>query len=145
MPQVKIRIESGTETAGDGQELQENKQKVSLEKVAVMSVFATQMISTAKQSLNFAVSNIGVNTGDYTKSVRIQKTLSAIGDITSVASGFAAGGWVGGTIAIAGITTNKIFEAISIQQDLVHDNIRTEYLKTRSGNTTKNGSRGTEN
>lgn len=145
MPNVKIRIEAGTETAGDGKELQEQSKKNDSTKFnAAVSIVAHQAISKAKQVLNYSVSNIGNFTGDYTKSESIQQVISTVGDISAIATGFAAGP-IAGSIAIVSVAMSKTFEAVSFFQDQKHKDIEYEYLQARSGNSLVNGSRGTEN
>lgn len=146
MPQVKIRIEKGQETAGAGQELQEqNRQEARKEQIAAVSIFANQMINIAKQSINYAMTNVGVRTGNYVLQDRINDAVKRIGQAATIGMGFYTGGVAGGFIAIAGLTTQTIFEEISRNEQIRQDNIKSEYLVERSGNATKNGSRGTEN
>ena len=76
MPEVKIRIEKGVETAGDGQELQEKSSKqMTSGKVASVSILATTAIKTVKQITNTAISNIGNFTGDYEMQRQVQAVM----------------------------------------------------------------------
>lgn len=145
MPNIKIRIEKGEETAGDGQELQEKSNKKKEDKFnAAITLVAHQALNDAKKVLNYSVNNIGNFTGDYTKTESIQEIISGVGDIASVAVGFAASP-VAGIIAISGVVLSKTFETISYFQDQKHKQIEQEFLLERSGNSLLNGSRGTEN
>lgn len=145
MPDIKIRISKGEQTAGDGQEIQEQKQQASKERIAVVSVLATQMVGIAKQSINYALNNVGVNTGNYVLQEQINNAMDVVSDVATIGLGFGAGGIVGGLIAIAGVTTKTVFSEISRNTAIRHENLRNDYLLARSGNSAKNGSRGTEN
>lgn len=145
MPQVKIRIEKGQETAGAGQENQENQDNGRTEKIAVVSVFANQMINVAKQTINYGISNIGVRTGNYVIQEQVNRAVDIIGNAATIGMGFVSGGIVGGIIAVAGVTTKAVFGMFSENESIRHENIQSEYLSKRSGNATTNGSRGTEN
>ena len=143
MPSVKIRIERGKEQAGDGnsQKMKEDPSK----DVSVQSIFAQQMMGIGKQIVSYGTSNVANFSGNYIEQDRINNMLDAIGDVSTVALGFVTKGAVGGAIAIAGITTKKIFETISdMRKDVLQERDR-NYLLARSGNSTTNGSRGTEN
>ena len=144
MPNVKIRIEKGVETAGDGREIQEGKASRT-EKLAVASVFAHQMINIGRQTINYAVSNIGNYTGDYIKQNEINKSLDVLSDLTTVGLGFATGGWIGGIVATVGVITKTGFQIASEQQQIAKSNRQYDYLRDRTGNATTNESRGTQN
>ena len=66
MPQVKIRIEKGVETAGDGQENQEQKtsKQTSSGKVAIVSAFSHMIINDTKKIVSYSLSNVGQFTGN---------------------------------------------------------------------------------
>lgn len=142
MPNVKIRIsrEETEKTESSGL-----FPSVGREKIATVSIFAHQTLNTAKQIVNYNISNVGVKTGNYALQEQINTTVEVISDASTVGLGFAAGGWVGGVIAIAGVATKQIFKQISRNEEIKHQNIESEYLARRSGNTTMSGSRGTEN
>lgn len=147
MPEIKIRIEKASENSSDkkSSDNQLVKNKNSKSDVALTTIFAQQMISYAKQTLSYTVSNIGNFTGNYMQQDLLESQLELFESIGTVALGFIAKGPVGGTIAIAGVVTKKVFETIS--------NFRSEQLaerdltllQKRSGNSTTNSSRGTEN
>lgn len=143
MPNVKIRIEKGQQQAGDGNlNTQGSEQSKS---VAVTSIFAHQMLGTAKQIVSYAANNVGNYTGDYIQQSKINQGLETVSDLATISAGIMAGGWVGGIVAVAGITTKKVFQYITdTRNDILAERDR-EYMLARSGNSTTNGSRGTEN
>lgn len=147
MPEIKIRIERGVETAGDGREQQEAKQDES-KKQPVASptamLFYHQAISTGKQIVSYAASNVGNFTGNYLLQDQIQNTLDIMGDIATIGLG-ATRGLAGLAVATIGVATKRIFQMVSINQENVHLQHEQDYLLKRSGNSTMNGSRGTEN
>lgn len=143
MPQVKIRISEQSDVEAQNESFQ--RPQVSKERIAVTSIFAQQVVRTGKSIVTYNLSNVGIRTGNYIAQEQINQAVEIIGDIASIGVGIAAGGPVGGLIAIAGITTKQIFSAISYEEDIRHQNINSAYLAERSGNTHKNGSRGTEN
>ena len=147
MPNVKIRIEKGTETAGDGKEQQEAKQdeskKQSVANPTAM-LFYHQTVAMGKQIIGYAASNVGNFTGNYLMQDQLQSILDISGDVTTLALG-ATRGWAGVAVATMGIATKRVLQAISISQENVHLQNEQNYLLKRSGNTTTNGSRGTEN
>lgn len=143
MPQVKIRISQESTEQAEAQGLQPSL--VGGEKIATMSLFAHQAINTGKQIVNYSISNVGIKTGNYVTQEQINQTVDIVGDIATIGTGFAAGGWIGGVVAIAGVTTKQVFKELSRNEDIKHENIESEYLRRRSGNTTTSGSRGTEN
>lgn len=144
MPQVKIRIERGQDQAGDAN----TNQKVNADEkkqIAATSVFAHQMMGLGKQIFNYATSNVGFFTGNYIKQDEINATLDVISDVSTVGMGFVSGGWVGGIVATLGIATKKTLQAVTDRRnDIVQERERNYWL-SRSGNSTTNGSRGTEN
>lgn len=142
MPNVKIRIErSETETGTPVTKKTDDKAK----DVAMTSIFANQMIGVAKQIISYSASNIGNFTGNYIEQDRVNQQLEVLNDLATVTLGIATKGAVGGAIAVAGITTKKIFQLISdVRRDVLEERDRSLLLQ-RSGNATLNGSRGTEN
>ena len=143
MPQVKIRISQESQEQIEVEGLQPST--IGKEKIATISLFAHQGISMAKQIVNYEISNVGVKTGNYVLQEQINETMSVLSDIGTVGLGIASGGWVGGIIAVAGVTTKRVLEEKSRNEGIKHENIESEYLRRRSGNTTTSGSRGTEN
>lgn len=142
MPQVRIRISEESQEQIEAGGLLPST--ISREKIATISLFAHQGISTAKQIVNYEISNVGVKTSNYVLQEQINETMSVLSDLGTVGFGF-AGGWVTGIVAIAGVTTKKVLEEKSRNEAIKHENIESEYLRRRSGNTTMSGSRGTEN
>lgn len=146
MPQVKIRIEKGQEQAGVGNASATRvSEENSMMKSASMSLFAHQMIGEAKQIANYAVSNVGNFTGDYILQDRINTTMEMLGDAMTLGTAFVSGGPLGVAIAATGIGLKKTLQAVSTFRNdtLAQRNI--DLMIARSGNSTKNGSRGTEN
>ena len=144
MPNVKIRVEAVSDDELQAQKQGEEvkgKKDTGTGKLAVASIFAHQMINFGKQTLNYAVSTIGMRTGDYIKQERIQDTLSVIGDISTVATATITGGWAGLAISIMGLTAKTVMEQVSIANEQKRAEIDASYLRERSGNSTKNGSR----
>ena len=143
MPQVKIRVErSETETgeAGLNQKVASDEKK----NVAATSVFAHQMMGIGKQIFNYAASNVGNFTGNYILQDQINVTLDVIGDLSTIGVGFAVNP-LAGVAAIAGIATKRILKEVTDRRnDIVAERERNYWL-ARSGNSTTNGSRGTEN
>lgn len=148
MPNVTVRIERGTETAGDGQEKQEAKREDS-KKQPVASptamLFYHQAIATGKQIIGYAASNVANFTGDYIKQEGINFGMEIAGDISSIAMGAISKGWAGAIVAAVGVTTKRVLQVVSEVQSEVHARHERDYLVKRSGNSTTNGSRGTEN
>ena len=144
MPQVKIRVERVQDQAGEGNI---NQKVASDEKknVAATSIFAHQMMGIGKQIFNYAASNVGFFTGNYIEQDKINVALDMVGDLSTIGTGFVAGGVVGGSIAIIGIATKKTLEAITDRRKDVISERERNYWLARSGNSTTNGSRGTEN
>lgn len=146
MALVKIRIENNVDIPGVGNAAAlTTTQDEGKKKVGAKSIFANQMVATAKQTMNYAISNFGNFTGNYIKQDAIQNTVDFIGDLSTIGTGIAAGGWVGGLVATIGIATKKTFEAISDFRNNELSERQRAYMIERSGNATKNGSRGTEN
>ena len=143
MPNVKIRIERG-----DSDEKKATSTKASSDPskdISMQSIFANQMVGVAKQIISYSASNIGNFTGNYIEQDRINQQLEMLTDFSTIAIGFATKGAVGGAIAIGGIATKKIFQIISdSRRDVLEERDRS-LLLARSGNSTINGSRGTEN
>ena len=144
MPSVKIRISQESTEKMEG-EVEGLTPSVSRERIAGISFFAHQAINTGKQIVNYEISNVGVKTGNYVLQEQINQAVEIVGDFATIGTGFMAGGWIGGAVAIAGVTTKNVLKEVSRAEGIKHENIEYEYLKTRSGNTTRNGSRGTEN
>ncbi len=142
MPNVRIRIEKDQEA---GIEAQQAQPKSEAKNVAVTSLFAHQMLGTAKQIVNYQASNIANFTGDYIRQEQINQTLDIISDGSTIALGAMAGGWVGGVVAAIGVGTKHVLKLISqTREDELKERDRLLALE-RSGNSTRNGSRGTEN
>lgn len=141
MPQVKIRIETGVQTAGDGLEQQEQKQKQTESKqYAMVSFFAHQVASTAKQALNTQVSTIGIDTGDYLEQKKIENIVSAVEWGVSTAGAFATNVYVGlAKLAVDGF--NLVSQAVVGQKKYRRQRENEEMMLRRSGNTLTNGSR----
>lgn len=146
MAQVKIRIESGINQSGVGNaSAVGTKSDSEKNKVSAKSIFAHQMVATAKQTMNYAVNNIGNFTGNYIMQSQIQNALDMVGDASTLVMGAVSSGAVGLAVAAVGIATKKTFEIVSsVRNDTLSERQRA-YMMERSGNATKNGSRGTEN
>ena len=144
MPQVKIRVERVQDQAGEGNI---NQKVASDEKknVAATSIFAHQMMGIGKQIFNYAASNVGFFTGNYIEQERINRTLEVVGGVSTIATAVVAGGIVGGAAAIVGITTKSILENVTDRKKDELQERERNYWLARSGNSTTNGSRGTEN
>ena len=144
MPQVKVRIERVQEEVG---EANLNQKSVNDEKknVAATSIFAHQMMGIGKQIFNYAASNVGFFTGNYIEQDRINATLDVIGDLSTIGMGAVAGGWVGATMAVVGVTTKKVLQNVTERRKDELEERNRNYWLARSGNSTTNGSRGTEN
>jgi pyridoxine 5'-phosphate synthase PdxJ len=143
MPEVKIRIEKGVETAGDGQELQEKSSKqMTSGKVASVSILATTAIKTVKQVTNTAIANIGNFTGDYEMQRQVQAVMKIGGEIGQVALATLVNPIAGVAMAV-GIGLNYGLQAIEISQNIKKENYQASYLLARSGNSLTDGSRGT--
>lgn len=147
MPDIVVRIEKGTETAGDGREQQEAKREES-KKQPVASpttmLFYHQTIATGKQIVGYASSNIGNFTGNFLLQEQLTNTLDIISDLTTLSLG-ATKGWAGLAVAGIGVTTKRVLQLVSQRQEDKHIQNEQNYLLKRSGNSTTNGSRGTEN
>lgn len=142
MPNVRIRIEKGQEVGGEAQQTQE---KSEVKNVATQTFFAHQMIGTAKQIVNYQFSNVANFTGNYIQQEMINKTLDVVGDASTIVLGFMAKGPVGAAVATIGIATKNVLKFITERrEDELKERDRLLVLE-RSGNSTRNGSRGTEN
>lgn len=151
MPQVKIRIERGIETAGDGQEQQEQKiqNNQGLKKVAITTAFAHTMINSGKQIINYSLSNVGQFTGNNLLQDTINGALEILGDVGNVAVGLVTSIATENPIpliaSVVSVGVKYGTKAYSDQQELRHSEYQHNFMLERSGNSTKNGSRGTEN
>lgn len=145
MPQVKVRIEKAQDQAGVGNVSATAVDKNLFAKTASMSLFAHQMAGEVKQIASYAANNVGNFVGDYILQDRINTTMEVLGDLGTIGLGFASGGPIGALVAAGGIGVNKALQAVSTFRNdaLAQRNI--ELMIARSGNATKNGSRGTEN
>lgn len=144
MPDIKIRIEKPKEAKADNQPTSTTSDLK--ESVAMQTIFAQQMIATAKQTISYQASNIANYTGNYLMQDQVNQTLDIINDISSIVTGvLSTKSWVGGAIAIYGIASKKVFEFMSVQTENRILQMEQDYLVKRSGNSTTNGSRGTEN
>lgn len=146
MPQVKIRIERGVETSGDGQERQEQAQQEQKQAVAspTQMIFYHQAISTGKQIVGYATSNVANFTGNNLLQDQVNQQMDILSDMTTIALG-ATRGWAGLAVATVGVTLKKGLQFMTMLKEQEHLRHEQEYLMKRSGNATLNGSRGTEN
>ena len=151
MPNVKIRIERGVQTAGDGQEQQEQKNRDAqgVSKVAVAGAFAHTMINTGKQIVSYSLSNVGQFTGNNLKQDQINTALEILGDVGSIVAGVATTVLTENPVplfaSIVSIGTKYGLRAYSEYQEFKHGEYQRNIMLERSGNSTTNGSRGTEN
>ena len=144
MPQVKIRIENTDDNQAGVGNASATSTKDDKKKVSATTIFTNQMIATAKQTMNFAINNIGNFTGDYIAQSKAQELVSFVGDVVSIVTG-ALVSPAAAVVAVAGLAVKQTFETISdIRKNQLSERPRS-YLIERSGNATKNGSRGTEN
>ena len=143
MPNVKIRIERGDTGRKDisGTKTDDKSSK----NVAIQSLFANQIYSTTKQIISYAASNVGNFTGNYVEQDRINQMLEVLGDVSGVVMGAMSGGWAGAIIAISTLATKKGIQAITEYRADVLSQREINIELARSGNSTINGSRGTEN
>lgn len=151
MPQVKIRIEKGVETAGDGQENQEQKtsKQTSSGKVAIVSAFSHMIINDTKKIVSYSLSNVGQFTGNNLMQQEINRGLDILGDVASIGAGLATSistlNPVPIIASIASVGIKYGTRAYSEYQEMRHAEYQTNLMVSRSGNSTMNGSRGTEN
>ena len=150
MPQVKIRIERGVETAGDGQELQENRQRqIENRKVAIATMFAHQMINTSEGLIKTSLGRVGDRTGDYVRQANINAMLDLIGDVANIGGGIATSiateNPVPAIMSMVSVGIKYGQKYYEINRENQHAQYQHEFLLARSGNSTTNGSRGTEN
>lgn len=146
MASIKVRLEKGVETAGDGREIQEQSSKsseLSTGKIASLSIFGTMALQQGKRIANYAVSNIGNFSGDYVSQRHLQQSLDLLGNVAGIVVGGLALGPAGAIVAAVGVGVNYGLEAISIAQTIKKDNYESAYLKERGGNVYNDGSRGT--
>lgn len=112
--------------------------------------------NTINKSVNFAVSNVGNFTGNYIAQAKVNETKQAVTSLMALAtSAFAGFSMSGGNIfgAAAGFLAGAESMLFSATLDVVEreveyakTNYDIEQLRARVGlNTTKDGSRGTEN
>ena len=146
MPEVRARITTGSELAGDGKEAQENGTSgiVGTQKIATISTFANIAVNQVRQIVNYSISNIGNFEGDQIKQAQMQQVMSVVGDVVSLGVGL-AGGPVTAVVAIAGLAVKTGLNIYSEFQGDKHNRYQYEYMLARSGNAVLNGSRGTEN
>lgn len=141
MPDITIRLQKGTETAGDGLELQEDKgSKANNKKMAAVTLITNFAISQGKAILSASISNIGITTGDYIKQEQIQQMMGYAQDLAGIGAAFVINPLVG-AFAVAGA---GIKYGIQIYTDIKKaeiENVKITYMRDRSGNTTINGSR----
>lgn len=145
MPAVKVRIEkTQTDQSGVGKSSATGTKDSSATKTAALSLFAHKMVATAKQTVNYAVNNIGNFTGDFVLQDRIQEVVDGVSELATIGVAFATNP-VAGAVAVAGLGIKTTLKAVTdYRNDVIAERDRS-YLLARSGNATKNGSRGTEN
>lgn len=142
MPDVRIRVETGQATAGDGREIQETASRGQADaKTVAISMLGHQALNTTKQILNYSISNIGNFTGNTVMQENIQTAVGIMGDLASIGMASATGGWVGFAVATIGVATKYTMGAISNEIANRKDNRQTAFILERSGNSTMNGSR----
>lgn len=142
MANVRIRIEREETEAGEAKQTQKNDEAKNM---ATSSMFAHKMMGVGKQVFNYAASNVGNFTGDYIKQDQINKALDIVGDTTTIGLGFAAGGIPGLAVAAVGVATKNILKVVTRNREEELRERDRQYMLDRSGNSTRNGSRGTEN
>ena len=144
MAQIKVRIERGQDQSGIGNGSATKTSTDSAKSFALMSTFTHQAISTGKQIVNYATNNIANFTGNYMQQDAVTSIIDIAGDVATIGTAFAVNP-IAGAVAVLGVATKKTFEAISDYRNNQLSQRQTDYLLARSGNATKNGSRGTEN
>lgn len=140
MANVKIRVES---VSNEELESQRQGQEVSGggEKLVISSVFVHQTLSLAKQTISTGLNNIGNFTGNYVKQDQVQNQVEVLSDMASIGIGAMAGGWVGAVVAATGVVFKRITNFVVENQNQLHAERQSEFLKIRSGNSLTNGSR----
>jgi hypothetical protein len=109
--------------------------------------------SQATQFVNFSLGNIGNFTGDYITQRRVNETKQAISGLMNIGMTTIAGAKYGPYGAIAGFAigvisqmTGSVYDVISSTVENSKTNYELAQLRELSGlNSTKDGSRGTEN
>lgn len=107
----------------------------------------------ATQFVNFSLNNIGNFTGDYIAQRQVNATKQAISGLMNIGMATIAGAKYGGYGAIVGFAVGVISQLSSSVYDVVLNNVEVQninyeinQLRQLAGlNTTKDGSRGTEN
>lgn len=143
MPSVKIRVESVSNDEIQAQKQGEEvngKDKGEAGKIAVASIFAHQAISTAKQTINSYIGNLGDFTGNYVKQDNLQREIEAVGQLVGVGAAFATN-WVAGVAMVAGLGIKAINDYRISQRQIELENKRIEYLRQRNGDVLDDGSR----
>lgn len=105
------------------------------------------------QGVNFALGNIGNFTGNYlvqrdvNNAKQFVSDLLSIGTLTLAGAKFGLpGAAVGFAVGVISNASSKVYQAIETSVETQKQNYAIEQLQNRSGlNTTKDGSRGTEN
>lgn len=142
MPDIRIRISTGTKTAGTGAEPQENKGVASdgLMKNAVVSVFAHQMLASGKQALSTSISIMGTETGNYALQEQIERVSGLITSAVGTGVAFATNP-VLGVAKLTGDILSIGMKAYSELSKLKLEEKNAEIMRRRSGNSLTNKSR----
>ena len=144
MPEIKVRLEAGVQTAGDGKELQEKApSELTAGNVASVGIFANLAVSQAKRITNYAIANIGNFSGDYVLQRNIQQTMDLIGSASTIVMGAVAGGIPGLIVATVGVGINYALEAVSVATNIKKENYQAAFIRERGGDVYNDGSRGT--
>lgn len=141
MANVRIRIEREETDAGEARQTQKEDEAKNM---ATSSMFAHKMMGIGKQVFNYAASNVGNFTGDYIQQDQINKALDVVGDATTIGLGFAVNP-IAGVVATIGVATKNILKVVTRNREEELRERDRQYMLDRSGNSTRNGSRGTEN
>ena len=144
MPDIKIRIQKGEETVGDGVELQESQNKglnaSDKANIVSLSFVAQQSVSLLKMGMSKAISTIGMNTGDYILQKNVENVMNIGEWAISTGVAFASNVYVG----IAKLAMDALNSVSNVAIDIISNdknNKLIEIIQTRTVNSAKNGSR----
>lgn len=94
-----------------------------------------------QQAFNFALSNFGDLTGDYTTQKLLQFGLGAAGDIASIVIAGVATGGTGAIVAGAGVALKYAVQGANYGLDILKQQQNINIMKERLGNVAVGGNR----
>ena len=99
------------------------------------------VISGAKTSVNWVISNYGMLAQDSVAQAKIDANMRIIGYGQTIGYSTAAGGWVGALVAIGGIALNETLDAFNVGINMRRERQHQEEIYKRLGGVRTGGGR----